>query len=227
MVSYAHKAPTQPRLEPTMVHLNSSLIDVLGGRSAKLLSTAFGYETVEDLLRHYPRRYAKRGELTDLKSLRIGEHATVLAEVASAKEAPMKGRRTSRLEVVVTDGKKTIDLAFFAMSSMHKKRLIPGVQGLFAGKVQEYRGRKQLIHPEYILTAQQGEETDPDVIEMFAKALIPVYPATSTVPSWRTAKAIKFVMSQLEIKSEDDVVPESMQKDLDLISFKQAITWIH
>ena len=210
-----------------MVHLNSSLIDVLGGRSAKLLSTAFGYETVEDLVRHYPRRYAKRGELTDLKSLRIGEHATVLAEVASAKEAPMKGRRTTRLEVVVTDGKKTIDLAFFAMASMHKKRLIPGIQGLFAGKVQEYRGRKQLIHPEYILTAQQGEETDPDVIEMFAKALIPVYPATGSVPSWRTAKAIKFVMSQLEIKEDDDVVPKAMQEELGLITFKQAITWIH
>jgi ATP-dependent DNA helicase RecG len=113
------------------------------------------------------------------------------------------------------------------MASMHKKRLIPGIQGLFAGKVQEYRGRKQLIHPEYILTAQQGEETDPDVIEMFAKALIPVYPATGSVPSWRTAKAIKFVMSQLEIQEDDDVVPKAMQEELGLITFKQAITWIH
>ncbi len=210
-----------------MVSLKTSLVDVMGGKSAKLLSTAFGYETVEDLMRHYPRRYAKRGELTDLKSLKIGEHATVLAEIASVKEAPMKGRRTTRLEVVVTDGRRTIDLAFFAMSSMHKKRLTPGIQGLFAGKVQEYRGRKQLIHPEYVLTAQQGEETDPDVIEMFAKALIPVYPASANVPSWRTAKAIKFVLSQLEIKDDDDVVPQEMQEDLNLISFKNAITWIH
>jgi len=151
----------------------------------------------------------------------------VLAEIASSKEALMKGRRTSRLEVVVTDGQRTIDLAFFAMSSMHKRRLIPGIQGLFAGKVQEYRGRKQLIHPEYILTAQSGEETDPDVIEMFAKALIPVYPATSSIPSWRTHKAIKFVMSQLDLKDEDDIIPESIRQDLELITFKQAITWIH
>ena len=100
----------------------------MGGKSAKLLSTAFGYETVEDLIRHYPRKYAKRGELTDLKSLKIGEHATVLAEIASVKEVPMKGKRTTRLEVVVTDGRRTIDLAFFAMASMHKKRLIPGIQ---------------------------------------------------------------------------------------------------
>ena len=75
-------------------------------------------------------------------------------------------------------------------------------------KFRNIEVRKQLIHPEYILTAQQGEETDPDVIEMFAKALIPVYPATGSVPSWRTAKAIKFVMSQLEIQEDDDVVPQ-------------------
>jgi len=210
-----------------MVSLKTSLVDVMGGKSAKLLSTAFGYETVEDLIRHYPRKYAKRGELTDLKSLIIGEHATVLAEIASVKEVPMKGKRTTRLEVVVTDGRRTIDLAFFAMASMHKKRLIPGIQGLFAGKVQEYKGRKQLIHPEYILTAQQGEETDPDVIEMFAKALIPVYPASANVPSWRTSKAIKFVLNQLELKPDDDVVPQDIQDELGLISFKDAIYSIH
>ena len=34
-------------------------------------------------------------------------------------------------------------------------------------------------------------------------------------------------MSQLEIQEDDDVVPQTMQEELGLISFKQAITWIH
>ena len=37
--------------------------------------------TVGDLVRHYPRRYVERGELTDIAGLELGEHATVMAEV--------------------------------------------------------------------------------------------------------------------------------------------------
>lgn len=48
------------------------LVSVVGGKSAKALASAFGITTVEELLAHYPRRYAERGELTDLASLAVG-----------------------------------------------------------------------------------------------------------------------------------------------------------
>ncbi len=46
-------------------------------------------------LRHYPRRYADRGELTDLASLEVGDDVTVIAEVARASSRRMKTRRGS------------------------------------------------------------------------------------------------------------------------------------
>ena len=46
------------------------LVGVVGGKAAKALGT-LGITTLEDLLAHYPRRYADRGELTDLSSLRV------------------------------------------------------------------------------------------------------------------------------------------------------------
>jgi len=64
--------------------LDTRLVDVVGGRTAKALSSGFDMETVADLLRHYPRRMAERGELTDLASLRVDDEVTVLAEVRSA-----------------------------------------------------------------------------------------------------------------------------------------------
>ena len=38
-------------------------------RTAQAIEDSFGLRTAGDLLRHYPRRYYTRGELTDLASL--------------------------------------------------------------------------------------------------------------------------------------------------------------
>ena len=71
--------------------LSSSLRDAVGGRTATALEKAFGYEVVHDLLLHLPRRYSRRGELTDLRSLRDGDHATVLARICAINTRPMRG----------------------------------------------------------------------------------------------------------------------------------------
>ena len=87
-----------------MVQLSDRLPAVIGEKSAKSFDKAFGIETVGELLLHAPRRYAQRGELSDLRSLNIGDDVTVLAEVADIKNRPMKNRKGSILDVTVTDG---------------------------------------------------------------------------------------------------------------------------
>jgi len=52
-----------------MASLDSKASSVLGDRTSKVLDTTFGIKSVGDLLRHYPRRYAVRGELTDISTL--------------------------------------------------------------------------------------------------------------------------------------------------------------
>jgi len=42
--------------------LDSKLGEVIGGKTAKALETAFEMRTVRDLLAHYPRRLAERGD---------------------------------------------------------------------------------------------------------------------------------------------------------------------
>ena len=93
--------------------LQDRLTSVVGGRTADALRKGLGLTTVEDLLRHYPRRYAERGELTDLSTLMVGEQATVLAEVRSVTVRPMRNRRVSLLEAIVTDGQAAMSLTFF------------------------------------------------------------------------------------------------------------------
>ena len=64
--------------------LRDPLVKPLGKKAGETFEKVFGLRTVGDLLRHYPRRYYTRGELTPLDSLREGDHVTVLAQVAMA-----------------------------------------------------------------------------------------------------------------------------------------------
>src|SRR5688500_8366673 len=66
------------------VRLGDRLRSVVGGATAKKLGEHLDLHSVEDLLRHYPRRYVRRGELTALSRLVPGEHVTVQAEVVQA-----------------------------------------------------------------------------------------------------------------------------------------------
>ena len=65
----------------------------LGGRTAAAFDKAFGLTTVGDLLSHYPRRYARRGELTALTQLPIDENVTIVAEVLEVRSRSMQARR--------------------------------------------------------------------------------------------------------------------------------------
>src|ERR1700753_3001680 len=71
--------------------LRDPLTQVLGKKASDTFEKVFGLVTVGDLLRHYPRRYYTRGELTPLDSLREGDHVTVLARVAMSTVAGAGG----------------------------------------------------------------------------------------------------------------------------------------
>jgi ATP-dependent DNA helicase RecG len=75
--------------------LDERLVKVLGDRTAKALEKGLGLKTVGDLMRHYPRRYAERGELTNFASLNEGELVTVVADVLKVVVRPLRNRRGS------------------------------------------------------------------------------------------------------------------------------------
>ena len=97
----------------TVDRLTEPLARLLGTRTAGALAK-LGLHTTGDLLRHYPRRYSEPGTLTDLSSLDVGEHVTVMAEVRQATVRPMRSRGGAMLQAVVTDGTHRLHLTFFA-----------------------------------------------------------------------------------------------------------------
>lgn len=204
------------------VGLETKLQGLLGDRTQKALSKAFGYSTLGDLLGHYPRRYATRGELTSIAGVPLGEQVTLVAEVVSAGQRPMRQRRGSVLEVVITDGTGLVTLTFFNQA-WRQKDLVPGARGMFAGKVGAYRGERQLAHPDYELFSD--EDVMAQSSEEWAKRPIPFYPATSTLASWQLAKSIGILLDVLE--DVPDPIPAEIREAEGLLDFRDALEKIH
>ena len=205
-----------------MARLDDALDREFDPKTAKVLARALDVHTVGELLRHYPRRYEQRGELTDLASLRDGEHVTVLAQISAVTSRRMKNRRGKLTEVTVTDGRGTLTLAFFGQP-WREKEMKPGLHGLFAGQVSSYGRKRQLIHPDCELLGTSDPGTE--MAEEHAAQIIPVYPATREMASWKIAKAIGTVLDTLDIA--DDPLPAEVRTRYGLQSQVAAWHGIH
>lgn len=205
-----------------MADLMTKLSDVVGDRTAKALEAGIGTRTVGDLLRHYPRRYMVRGELTDISELKADDEVTILAEVFSANARALRGRKGTLLEVVVTDGKAKLSLTFFNQA-WRERDLRVGRQGLFAGKVGIFNGKRQLSHPDYELIPD-GSDVD-SAIGQFAGKYLPVYPATAKMPSWKLAQCIKLAVEALD--EVPDFLPEEIRAKHRYPTLKQALVNLH
>jgi ATP-dependent DNA helicase RecG len=208
-----------------MIDLDARLDSVIGDRTAKPLQKAFGMQTVGDLLRHRPRRLLERGELTNLSELRVDDEVTVLAAVLSAREISHWDRKKARLQVIIGDETGRLELIFFgARSFYHAKELVPGRQGLFAGKVSEFRGTRQLAHPEYMVL-KEGDELAGAEADMYSAKLIPIYPASKEARSWVITRAVWLALSQLDELT--DPLPIEIRARHGLIGLDAAYRAMH
>ncbi|WP_175412177.1 ATP-dependent DNA helicase RecG [Streptomyces sp. TRM64462] len=205
--------------------LSEPLTKVLGPATAKVMAEHLDLHTVGDLLHHYPRRYAERGELTTLSDLPLDEHVTVVAQVADARVHTFNGSRGrgQRLEVTITDGSGRLQLVFFG-KGVHKphKDLLPGTRAMFAGKVSLFNRRLQLAHPAYeLLRGDDGA----DAVDSWAGALIPIYPATTKLESWKIAKAVDAVLPRA--RDAADPLPPALREGRGLVELPDALQKIH
>ena len=207
-----------------MATIRDPLRLVIGDKAAKKLDSALGLRTVGDLLGHYPRRYARHGELTSLAGLQEGEHVTVMAEVASVSTRPMRNRRGSIFEAIVTDGRGRLTLTFFGRGHQgwREEKLQPGMRGLFSGQVSSFRGKRQLSHPDYELL---GEGAAGSRAAEFAAELIPIYPATAQVASWRIADSVRIALDVLDVP--EDPLPAAVRREHGLPGYADALRGIH
>jgi ATP-dependent DNA helicase RecG len=157
----------------------------VGPRRAAALD-AVGIRTVLDLLFTFPRRYHDRSRQADLSDLAVGDEAVVLAEVRA-----VRARRTRQgralVEVDVEDQTSAMTVTFFNQA-WRAKQLAVGVQALFFGTLDAYRGQRRMVNP--VVDVLVGVDGDARAATRTMR-VIPVYPASpkAGLTSWELSRA--------------------------------------
>jgi ATP-dependent DNA helicase RecG len=202
-----------------MVTLDAPLRGVIGGKAGNALADGLGLHTVGDLLRHYPRRYQQRGELTDLSELRVGERVTVFAEVQR-----VFGRRIRpklhKTDVVVSDGRRSLDLTFFNQR-WRENELRAGRRAFFEGTVEVFNRKRQLTNPYYELV----DDDEGVVAAEFAGQLVPLYPSSAKVNTFTVQRSLRLVLDQLDLLP--DPLPDALRARHGLVDLTTALRDVH
>lgn len=229
-----------------MSGLETPLVSVIEAKEAAAFKRAFNITTVGELLRHYPRRYYTRGQLTPLAEVELDTHVTVLARVQSVNSRQMSGKSGTISTVRVSDGKDELHIVFFNLRPQYT-RLQPGKLALFSGKVSFSRGKLQLSHPEFQVLEEadasqtlQHSDSSPGVkdphssvelpggavrVAQWASRPVAVYPATSRLSSWRIAAIISRVLRGFN--APEYPLPAQVVRDYNLLSFGEALRQVH
>src|SRR5689334_19853066 len=169
-----------------------------------------GLETVLDVLQHYPRRWVDRTKRADIAELQLGEEATVFGEVRR-----VHGRRTRQgralVEVVVYDGTSLLNLTFFNQA-WREKQLSVGTEAAFFGKVESYRGKRQMTNPVVDVVGQAGEGGEKTGV------IVPIYPQSgkAEVYTWQLRRVVHEVLSRCEERTLADPIDDELRARLGL-----------
>jgi ATP-dependent DNA helicase RecG len=184
----------------------------VGPTKAKALEE-MGITTVLDLVTHYPRRYIDRTQQVAVKDLKVGEEAMVLAHV---KRVSTRRTRQGRalVEIDVFDGTAYLRCTFFNQG-WRAKQLVTGRQAVFFGKLDLYRGRRQMTNPVVDLV---GDRTG---------RIVPVYPQSDKagLTTWELADWIESALRRAGELA--DPLPERWREQLGMVGRSQAMNQIH
>ena len=172
-----------------------------------------GVESIEDLLRYYPRKYQDYSEVTPIVDLRPGQ-VTV-----KGKFKQVRGRYARRglhiTEGVLSDTTSSVRVIWF--NQPYRAEAISAVDEYFvSGNFELGRQRLQIMNP--------STEKVSD-FQAHTARIIPVYRESKDIKSTEIRRAIKAAL-QSRVKMQSHL-PTEVEKEYKLGSLAKALTQVH
>jgi ATP-dependent DNA helicase RecG len=212
----------------TLRDLDGKLVAELKPVGPKLAGglAEMGIETVLDLLEHYPRRYVDRTERAEIAELAIGDEATVDAEVRAIHGRRTRDRRRTIVNATVYDGTGLLEVVFFNQP-WREKQLPVGTQVSLFGKVDRYRGKRQLTNPvvDVLAAPEQERAGDSEV----TGTIVPVYPQSgkAEVHTWQLRRAVASCLERTKQRGFADPLDRAQLREHELVDRTSAYWGIH
>jgi ATP-dependent DNA helicase RecG len=194
----------------------------IGPKRGAVLRNEVNIATVEDLIYFAPRRYLDRTHIVTIADSGFGQKTTVTGRVVSSH---IEGRGKRSLHVVITDDTDTLTGVFFGGIHYFNSLFTTGDNVLFHGKIDTFKGIKQIVHPEYDFFDDDPHES------VHAARIIPVYRSTEALKkagfSSRVFRRIIHTLLENEIVHVDDPVPHDIIARHEFPSLSHSLKEIH
>src|SRR5687767_13734981 len=207
-------APLRSRPRPTRLEAPITSLRGAGPKLAELAS-ARGVATVGDLLWHLPHGYRDRTADRAVADLRIGEEATVMVTVKSARVRPTRRRSLRILEASVSDATGPMKAVWFNQAWLAEK-LRPGTRILMHG-----RNDRSGFRVEAYEIAEPGAEPG----GIHTTGIVPVHPATDRL---KPSRLRAWIDQSLQLASQAiEPLPAEVRARLGLAGIAAALKAVH
>ncbi|MDP1545869.1 MAG: ATP-dependent DNA helicase RecG [Anaerolineales bacterium] len=193
-------------------------LTVLQGVGPKIAETLekLGMKTLGDMLYNFPRRYEDYSLLKPIQSLMYGDIVTVLGTIQSIHNRPIRGGKSSLIEVIISDGTGALRVSFFNQPWL-MNRFKQGEAISVSGKIDQYLGRIVMNSPDWEFVEMESLHTN---------RIVPIYSLTEGI----TQKWLRQRMNQVVsywAPAVVDALPDSIKLDARLVSLNEALTQVH
>lgn len=175
-----------------------------------------GIDTLEDLLRWFPRDYQDRSQIRDLSSLEDGETACVLARVVTIPVLNRIRSGMTLVKFVIADDSGSAEVVIFNQPYV-KKQIQSGQERYFFGKFRRDGGHLQLQNPISEKKEQAGFVTG---------RIVPVYPLTAGITQKALQTAVSAALGNLD-EPLPDLLPQGMGERYGMEPAEDAYRHIH
>ncbi len=185
----------------------------VGPRRAQLLRK-LGIRTIRDLLLYMPRGYEDVSAIVPLASVRRGDRAVVAGQVVNIERLISRSGKQIVL-ILIGDSTGFLILKWFDFTQV-ADRFRPGQTIVCAGKVTEFNGRLQMVHPQIIAVDREAP----------SEPYLPIYSLTQDL---RMQELRRIVRTALERYSHllEETLPLWLRQKYGFPTVDQAVRELH
>lgn len=177
-----------------------------------------GIKTARDLLYHFPHRYEDFSNLLPISEIKTNEVCTVRGKIIDIKTTRTFRKKMFLTQALIEDKTGAIKAIWFNQPYL-TKILKAGDQAFFSGKVILDKNSIYLSNPIY-------EKDYGDSILIHTGRLVPLYPETRGLSSRWFRNAVKFLLTNLKNKIQDEL-PEKIIKENNFLPIEKSFWQVH
>ncbi|TSC86157.1 MAG: ATP-dependent DNA helicase RecG [Parcubacteria group bacterium Gr01-1014_8] len=191
-----------------------------------------GLITIADILRHFPARYERAGESSDISHLVAGQKVTLYGELSKLEAKRLWKSRRTATEGIFEDATGKVKVLWFNqpyIAKMAPQMQLVKLTGSVAGKNKPYITNPEIetLPPGFIPPVQSEKLFNVARSEPTPTSIFPVYPETRGITSRWFFHALERIFGSNTHITLEDPLPSNVRERYHLPDLSTSLMWAH